>query len=290
MEIKPVRIVTFCYLPFAYKLLADWVQRNGYHHILLVTTPGPLSRPTPSYKEVVREIPRHVEVLVTTRLKDVAIPLIKEIAPDLIACFTFPYRLPPTLFNIPKFGTVNIHPTVLPEYRGPNVMRQFYDDYPIFGATAHRMDEEFDTGPILSQAAAPMPEIVTEDSVLPIWKQLIAQVIDEGMAQALRGNPGIPQVDEKATYAAAFTEAEYWLNWNEPRRVIQRKMTALNLAGPGLARAHVSGERHPVFDIEMLPPQQIKLPPGTCLKRSKTTCDIQAADGPVRLHISPPGN
>ncbi len=48
----------------------------------------------------------------------VALPLIRELRPDLIVSFTFPYRVPPEITAIPRYGAVNLHPTVLPAIAG----------------------------------------------------------------------------------------------------------------------------------------------------------------------------
>lgn len=285
MKKKPLRIITFNYLPVAYNLLTAWIRETGNKHVLAVTTPGPKSRPTPMYKDIVNAAPRHVDVLVTTRLRKVATPLIRELKPDLIICFSFPYRITPELCAIPTYGAVNVHPTVLPAYRGPNVMRQFYEDNSVFGATAHWIAEEYDTGRILSQKSAPMPEHATRDAILPVWGRLMSEAIHEGFARAIAGHPGTAQDHSQASYAANFTEEECWLNWNEPQRTIQRKTTALNLFGPSQAKANVDGELFKVMGLNLLPNQNSGHAPGTCIERHEQSIVIQVADGAIRLEI-----
>jgi methionyl-tRNA formyltransferase len=228
-------------------------------------------------------------VLVTTRLRRVATPLIRELKPDLIACFSFPYRITPELCAIPTYGAVNLHPAVLPAYRGPNVMRQFYEGWPVFGATAHWIAPDYDTGHILSQKSAPLPDEVTREAILPVWRKLMSEALNEGMERAIAGDPGRAQDDSQASYAAPFTEEEYWLNWNEPQRVIQRKATALNLLGPGRARANVKGELFKVMALNVLSASNSSAAPGTCIERSQESMVIQVADGAIRLEVEPLG-
>src|SRR5207248_7383267 len=140
------------------------------------------------------------DVLVTTRLRRVALPLIEALAPDLILSFTFPYRLPPEILAIPRIAAVNLHPTPLPRYRGPNPMRMIYDGSPTLGATLHYLDNEFDTGAILSQAEGLMPENLSTESVFASWGPLMMRVLAEGMERAIAGAPGTPQDDALATY------------------------------------------------------------------------------------------
>ena len=287
MATKPLRIVTFNFLPIGFRLLTNWIHENGHQHVLAITTPGPKSRPTPAYINVVEMAPREVDVLVTTRLRKVATPLIRELKPDLITCLSFPYRITPELCEIPTHGAVNIHPAVLPAYRGPNVMRQFYEGWPVFGVTAHWIAPEYDTGDILSQKSAPMPEVVTLEAVGPQWRALMVEAINEGMERAIAGDPGTPQDDAQASYAAPFTEEEHWLDWHEPRLVIQRKAVALNMFGAGTAKSHVNGQTFQVMAFEALLDQSSNAEPGSCLDRRDDQLTVQATDGPVRIQVQP---
>ncbi|MEZ4659515.1 MAG: formyltransferase family protein [Caldilineaceae bacterium] len=287
MTTKPLRIVTFNFLPIAYDLLTNWIHATGNQHVLAVTTPGPKSRPTPSYKGIVEKAPRDVDILVTTRLKSVATPLIRALQPDLIACFSFPYRITPELCQIPTYGAVNLHPAVLPAYRGPNVMRQFYEGAPAFGATLHWIAAEYDTGNILSQKSAPMPAEVTRNIIIATWPSLMMGALTEGIARAIAGEAGQAQDDAQASYAAPFSDEEAWLNLSEPQRVLQRKETALNMLGPGSAKVMVDQQPYTVMSLELLPPTSADVAPGHCLEKSADALVVQAADGPVRITVKP---
>lgn len=282
---RPLRVVTFNFLPIGFRLLTEWIHKMGHHHVLAVTTPGPKSRPTPAYKELIAMAPRDLEVLVTTRLTKVAAPLIRELKPDLITCLSFPYRITPELCEIPTYGAVNLHPAVLPAYRGPNVMRQFYEAAPLFGATAHWIAEDYDTGNILSQKAAPMPEVIDEQ-VLGQWVGMMSAAIAEGMERAVAGDKGQVQDNAKASYAAPFSEEERFLNWQDPFAVLKRKTLALNMGDASYARAKIGGETLRVLGLELLSSEQT-YPLGSCIERSDESIDIQTVGGIVRLKVKP---
>lgn len=252
MTDRPLKIVTFNFLPMAYDLVTGWIRQNGHKHVLAVTTPGPTTRPTPSYQGIVAHAPREVDILVTTRLRTVATPLIRALQPDLIVSFTFPYRITPELCAIPRFGAVNLHPTVLPAYRGPNVMRVFYEGHPVFGATLHWIAPDYDTGNVLSQRSAPLPEQVTASAIFPVWGRLMGEALAEGIGRALAGDPGVAQDDSQASYAAPFTEAETWIDLSEPRRVVQRKVTALNMLGAGTAKVRHGAHAYAIAGLELV--------------------------------------
>ena len=281
-----LRIVTFNVLPIAYGLVARWAEANGHTIALVVTTPGPSTRRTPTYSGVVAMAPPGVDVLVTTRLRRVALPLIRELRPDLIVSFTFPYRIPPEITAIPRYGAVNLHPAVLPAYRGPNVARPIYEGAAQIGATLHWTEAEFDNGNILSQHAAPLPDDVTETTIRTLWPPLMMGAFAEGVARAIAGDPGTPQDHSKATYAAPFTDEECWLDWRETKYIAQRKATALNFLGAPLAKAQIGGAVFRVQQVRALAEPQAGSP-GTVLDRTADEFIVAVADGAVRVTATP---
>lgn len=71
---------------------------------------------------------------------------------DLAIVYGFSWKLPPAVLRMPRFGVLNIHSSLLPKYRGPApVIWAIRNGDPEIGFTIHRMDENFDTGPILAQ-------------------------------------------------------------------------------------------------------------------------------------------
>ncbi len=230
---KKLRVVTFNYLPSAYKFVTDWIHENGHEHVLAVTSPGIKTRATPAYRDVLPLIPSHVNTIVTSNIKSVLTPILPQFKPDIILCFTFAHKLDAEICNIPTYGAVNIHPSVLPAYRGPNPMRQFYEGAKLFGSTAHRIEDGYDTGEILSVESDELPEMVTHETSVR-WGNLIKRCIANGMERAISGKPGIVQDASQATYAPLFTDAEKWVDLSEPTCVVLRKTLALNLTG-GLA-------------------------------------------------------
>ncbi len=284
MNPTKLRVITFNYLPIAYRLATEWIHENGHQHILAITTPGPTSRPTPAYREVVESAPRNVDMLVTTRLRQVATPFIRALKPDIILSFTFPYRITPEICAIPTFGAVNIHPSILPAYRGPNPMRQFYEGASKFGSTAHWIAPDYDTGNILSQASAELPKFVTSTTTRQ-WAALIRQSIADGMAKAIAGDKGIPQDDSQATYAAAFTNEEQWLNFDEQSDIILRKTVALNLTG-GLAKARINGEFFKINCAKVVR-GDYNAATGSVIKRDQSGFIMKTVDGALRLQTQP---
>lgn len=71
---------------------------------------------------------------------------------DLLVVYGFNWRLPAAVLRTPRSGVINIHSSLLPKYRGPApVLWAIRNGDAEIGLTVHRMDEQFDTGPILAQ-------------------------------------------------------------------------------------------------------------------------------------------
>lgn len=82
--------------------------------------------------------------------------------PDLVMVMTFPFRIPDSALRIPKFGFINFHYAPLPEFRGSNpLFWMIKEGLTAGGVTVHKMDHDFDTGPILLQERVEFPSHVT---------------------------------------------------------------------------------------------------------------------------------
>lgn len=277
---KKLRVVTLNYLPAAYRFVTEWIAENGHDHILAVTSPGIKTRATPAYRDVLPLIDSHVPTLVTSKMKSVLTPMLRELKPDIVLCFTFAHRLDAELCKIPTYGVVNIHPSVLPSYRGPNPMRQFYEGANVFGATAHRIADDYDTGEILSVEYDELPKIVGHNTSIR-WGQLIKKAIKNGMERAISGKAGIVQDHSQATYAAPFTEEEKWIRFDEPTHVVLRKTLGLNLTG-GLAKAVINGQVYKIHSAHSMPNFK-GVPTGQVIKQGRGRFEIATTDGAVKL-------
>ncbi len=84
-------------------------------------------------------------------------------APDALCVACFERKLPATLLSLPRLGALNVHPSLLPDNRGPDpLFWTFWRGDEATGATIHLMDERLDTGPILAQQSELVPEGMTE--------------------------------------------------------------------------------------------------------------------------------
>ena len=285
---NPLRIVTFNNLPAAFDAVQGWAAAAGHTVVLAVTSPGPKTRRSAGYREIAATAgEKNIELLISTRIKTVVTPAVAALKPDLIVSFTFPWRLTPELLAIPRLGAINLHPTLLPAYRGPNVMRQFFDASPRIGATLHWMDAEFDTGPILSQHSVALPRPCTAQTAFGAWQSAIMAALVEGAERAIAGERGTPQPTAGASYAGAFTEAEYWLDLTEAASALQCKAMALSLfAGPSV-KTRVNGVAWAITRIDLADTPAGSHTPGSVIETLPDGLIVQTSEGVARLIAKP---
>ncbi len=280
-----LRIVTFNILTIANTLVTDWAERHGHRIILVVTSPaGSEARYGASYLRLVESLPPTQDVLITTRMRRTVAPVLTALAPDLIISATFPHRIPPEVTAIPRYGALNLHPAPLPKGRGPNPMRMIYEGDTMVGGTLHRIEPEFDAGPIMSQHRRQLADDLTPDSIFAAWAELLTAALDEGVPRAVAGEAGEPQDEQLATYGTQFTEEERWLTWDRPSRLLQLQATALTMAGTG-AMATIDGQPVAVAWIRALPESAPPSPPGTVIERDGDRVVVRTADGMVEVTI-----
>jgi methionyl-tRNA formyltransferase len=215
------------------------LEQLGQRVLLVVTTPGPAARRTDAYKEVVANMRPDLDVLVTSHMRRLP-ALLKGLEPDLIFVTGFPWRLPAELLALPRLGCVNTHPALLPRYRGPNpLFWHFMNGETQGGLTIHRMDADFDTGPILAQRAIEIAPDDDVDSFFPKLFMVGGEMIVEALAKVAAGDPGTPQPTEGASYAPLCTDAERWLDWSRSAPQLRNQIRGWGQEG---AKASVEGQ------------------------------------------------
>lgn len=120
------------------------------------------------------------------------VPLLERYAPNVVLVSCFPWRLPDSLLSVPDAGCFNLHPSLLPAYRGPSPLYwQFRDRVTEFGITLHRMSSQLDAGSIAGQARVPMPDGVSlqqanellADAGSELMKRLLVDIQDGSLTE-----------------------------------------------------------------------------------------------------------
>ena len=146
--------------------------------------------------------------------------LIRDLAPDALCVACFNRRLPPALLAMARLGCLNVHPSLLPDNRGPDpLFWTFQRDDRETGVTIHLMDTGLDTGPILAQRPIPIPEGITEAAL----ERACAETGGDLLVSALRGlaNGSLtprPQDPARATTYPLPSPDDYTITGDKPAR------------------------------------------------------------------------
>ena len=113
---------------------------------------------------------------------------------DVALSAAFPVLIPADALNVPRLGIINTHPALLPRYRGPNPIGwTVRNGDRELGYSVHRMDEDFDTGPLLAQGATPIHDATQPDEVFGRMFALLGSLLPEALARVEADDRGDPQ-------------------------------------------------------------------------------------------------
>ncbi len=155
---------------------------------------------------------------------------IRQLKADLILVGSWSEKFSMQTANIPKFGCINVHPSLLPKYRGPNpYIHVILNDEHESGVTFHKMDVNYDTGAIVHQASVPVLQNDTGMSLKLRCCDLAQQEIQLLLKDFKRkySNP-VSQDEKKATYQPQLSLLETILNFEkETSDQIDKRIRAL---------------------------------------------------------------
>jgi len=143
---------------------------------------------------------------------------LRAVAPEVAVAACFPWRLPSWATELPPLGILNVHPSLLPAGRGPQpVFWTLRRGEPVTGATVHRMDAGFDTGPIVAQAEMKIPEGIRapdlEQELMTHGGHLLIEALPKLAAGTLQPRP---QPSPGASYAPVPSPADWTMMTSLP--------------------------------------------------------------------------
>ncbi len=210
------------------------------------------------------------------------------LAPDLAVLVAYGHILKPALLKVPRLGFINLHPSLLPRYRGAApVQRALMDGASETGVTVIRMDAQVDAGDVLDRVATPVADDETAG-------ELLARLATEGAGLVLRILTRLadgtdrpePQDPSLATPARKIRDRERVIDWTEPARTVHNRIRALSPV-PG-AYTGCAGRRLLVYRSRPLDSGNGS-PPGTVAPDRKHFV-VSAGTGAVELlEVRPEG-
>ncbi len=138
-----------------------------------------------------------------SRLSDPAVcDLFRSYQPDVICTACFPRLVPSELLAIPRLGALNVHPSLLPENRGPEpLFWTFRLGHTCTGVTIHLMNEKLDSGDILAQEAIEVPEGISYAELEELCAALGGRLLAQAVQDLYRGRAvRKPQDESQSSY------------------------------------------------------------------------------------------
>lgn len=147
-----------------------------------------------------------------------ALKLLKDINPDVIAVAAYGQILPREILELPKYGCVNVHASLLPKYRGAApVQRCIQNGEKKTGVCIMKMDEGLDTGDVIMRREVEIPEEMTGSELFDELEKVGAELLVETMKALENGSATFTKQenDETATYARMIDKSELKLDFTK---------------------------------------------------------------------------
>lgn len=149
---------------------------------------------------------------------------------DIFIVFAYGHIIPRHIFDIPPLGTVNMHPSLLPRYRGAAPAQwALINGEEVTGVTIQMIDEALDAGDIVCQEEIPVSSDMTAcelyEEVIPVGKRLLDRAI-AGLADGTL--QPVPQDHSQATYCGKLTRERAEINWSDDAQRIHNTIRGMN--------------------------------------------------------------
>jgi len=156
---------------------------------------------------------------------------IENLKPELIIVAAYGQILPKDILDIPKYGTLGIHPSLLPKYRGPSpIQYAILNGEKETGVTIILMDEKIDHGPIIAQCSAKIEEKETAKSLHDKLANLAISLLLNTILKLQQGLI-IPksQNEREAIFTKILVKSDGKINWRKTAQDLEREIRAFNM-------------------------------------------------------------
>ncbi|MBF8266605.1 MAG: Methionyl-tRNA formyltransferase [Dehalococcoidia bacterium] len=172
---------------------------------------------------------RGLKVLQPTSLRaSVAHQELLSLGPDLMVVAAYGRILPKEVLQIPRWGCVNLHPSLLPRHRGPSpVAYALLEGDETTGVTLILLDEGMDTGPVIAQQEEPVLPQDTAETLTDRLFYRAATLLVRSLPLYFRGElEPQPQDETRASYTSKLTKEEGAIRWELPAVSLWRQVRA----------------------------------------------------------------
>lgn len=207
---------------------------------------------------------------------------LRDLAPDAVAVVAYGRILPQEVLDIPPKGCVNIHASLLPEYRGSAPYQwAVLDGKRETGVTAMYLCKEMDAGDIIDTVKTPIDPDETAGQLLDRLAVLGAGLLSKTLKAIEQGTvSAVPQDGSRATYAQMLDKSMCLIDWKKTATQVHNHVRGLN-PWP-VAAMELGGKRFKVYSSAVVDGSGA---PGTVLGLTKTGLRIACGEGAVEIRV-----
>ncbi len=300
MTKEELRIVYMGTADFALEPLRRLVEK-GYNVVAVVTgADKPAGRGMKLRENKIKQYAKSVNlpVLQPLKLKDEAfVSELKSYKPDLGIVVAF-RMLPEVVWQMPKFGTINLHGSLLPRYRGAAPIHwAVINGDEETGVSCFLLKHELDTGDVLSQAKTPIAPTETTGEVYERLMWLGTDLLEETVAKLIEGELYAEEQDamsQEPSHAPKLTRENTCLDWTKPAKELVNFVRGLNPFPSAWAELEIEGLGNTVYKIhkaEAIERSELsERKVGEVVLTGRKTLDVVCGEGYLRiLEIQPAG-
>ncbi|OGV26245.1 MAG: methionyl-tRNA formyltransferase [Legionellales bacterium RIFCSPHIGHO2_12_FULL_37_14] len=207
---------------------------------------------------------------------------LKDLAPHLIIVIAYGLILPKRVLDIPRFGCINVHASLLPKWRGASPIQQvILQGDPVTGITIMQMDAKMDAGAILATTSIPLAPEETAGSLhaklQDLAPPLLLTTLNQLMSNTLEPKP---QPHEIATYCKKILKDDGKIDWAKPAFVLERMIRAY-YPWPCAFTFYSGSSKQDPLRVRVIKASVVKAPrekPGTILAVENTKIIVATGD------------
>ena len=264
----------------------DALVEAGHEIIAVVTQPDkPKGRSGQMQFPPVKECAlRHgLTVLQPVKIKTPEwVDKLRELKADVFVVAAFGQILSKEILDMPKYGCINIHASLLPKYRGAAPINwAIINGEKETGVTIMQMNEGVDTGDMLSHVVVPIAPKETAESLFDKLAKAGAELIVETLPKLEAGEIiPVPQDESQSSHVKMMNKSLGKIDWNQDAVVIERLVRGLN-SWPS-AYTYYQGKNVKLWDCDVVE-AAAKAVPGTIIAVAKDSFDVATGNGALRV-------
>jgi methionyl-tRNA formyltransferase len=283
---KGMRIIFMGTPEFAVPSL-EMLVNEGYEVAAVITQPDkPKGRGNKLAAPPVKEyaLKNNIKVLQPDKVKTPEfLEELKELKPDLLVTVAYGKILPKSVLDVPVYGCINVHGSLLPKYRGAAPIQwAVINGEAVTGITTMYTDVGMDTGDMLLKSGIKITEDMTAGELHNKLSVLGAQVLKDTLVKLGEGTlERIPQINEESSYVPMMQKETGLINWFKSSKEIHNLVRGTN-PWPG-SYTFYKGEKMKVWKTDVLDDSTIKQKPGTICEVTKENIIVSTGRGLLRI-------